>query len=257
VIRAVLGMVIGALLGGGCNATSSGEIKQARLAVYDCDRTVVEAAVRAELRKYGRVDQEATEPYALQTETRWYTKFGQAGVRVARDEDFLRSQGLVPIPDDGENSDAIILAYRAKVLRAPRGWRVVTEYAAARWLRDRQLPEPLGPENASRPAWIDQRVHGLHVNIHRRLSACAVAPKPREPVDPSDDPTIDEPSPRPAPDPETAPAPPEDEPVVPAPPPEDEPEPEPDDEPDDDGIGEPAGPTQPLPGADPDPDREP
>ena len=178
----------------GCGGASAAEIKEARLAVYDCDRTVVEAAVRAELRRYGQVFQEPTEPYAMQTETRWYTKSGQAGVRVRRDDDFLRSQGLIPLADP-ENNDAIILAYRAKVLRAKDGWRVVTDYAAARWLRDRQLPEPLGPKNASRPRWIDQRVHGLHVAIHKRLRRCAIAPKPRAPVGPEVDPKIDEPTP--------------------------------------------------------------
>lgn len=187
-------LALTALAAAGCNATTAAEIKEARLAVYDCDRTVVEAAVRAELRRYGRVAQQPTEPYAMQTETRWYTKSGQAGVRVRRDDDFLRGQGLVPTTDP-ENNDAIILAYRAKVLRAENGWRVVTDYAAARWLRDRQLPEPLGPENASRPRWIDQRVHRMHVAIHRRLKRCAVAPKPRTPVGPEVDPAIDEPTP--------------------------------------------------------------
>jgi len=238
------------LLALGCGAGSSAEIKEARLAVYECERTVVEAAARAELRKYGRVAQEPREPYALQTEIRWYTKFGQGGVRVVRDTDFLRGQGLTPVqtPDD-EFNDAILMAYRVIVKPDKRGWRINAEYAAARWMRDRQLPEPLGPKNASTPKWIAQRVHGLHVKIHRRLRACALAPKPRVLPGPDVDPTIDEPTPAPAPAPapEAAPEPvPEPEP---APEPVAEPTPEPAPEPTAEPTPEPA-PEPTLPGAD-------
>jgi hypothetical protein len=155
-----------ALVASACGGTSTADIKEARESVYQADKQVVWAAMKAEMTERFGVDIKVENEEAGYLESKW--RRVDSATEQAAGESNLNT---------GQMQGAVQGRSMFRMLMKMEGgppWKIHVDGEGAQYRPDMSMLTPYKHGDIDEPGWVAHRIDAARAGVHRRLKQYAI-----------------------------------------------------------------------------------